>query len=670
LAVMLTTFYIGFIDNRENLRRDASERAQYTAVALVNDIAGLLRGVAQATRTLGAVVGQVRLDPDQTRAMLRSLLATDPAIYGAAIAYAPDAYPGGADFAAYMHRVGDAFRYLDIAAQQPGFRDQPWYREPALSGGEHWSEPYLDRDLGGIDMVTLSIPVQATLGGAPRLVAVVTADIALEVLRQRIREKVEDLDVERKLPVRVLLLSAEGRLISSERLHEQLPALQRDSSGVFTLPLAEQAALRGFEELRVLAARMAQGETASQVLVGLDGQTREWMHFRPLSATRWSVGVIVEEASLLADIEAAERRELALLALNLLLVTLVIVVLARRITGPLRALAQAALQIGHDPLAKVEVPRAGADEVGALGAALARMQVDLGDYLEQLKSTRDAKQLLEGELSAARQIQMAMLPRLPAGGSLVEGCEVAATLVPAKAVGGDLFDLQALADGRLFFLVADVSDKGAAAALFMAKTMTVADLLGRDGTDPAPLLEQLNNELCRDNDACMFVTAVCGLFDPGSGELRYSNAGHNPPLRVAADGGASYLELPPGGALGLYDGREYREQRCVLAPGETLLLYTDGVTEANDTALELYGEERLQALLERPRASAAATVADVLASVVAFAGTAVQADDITVVALRRSAPAGTRHGYRMRGGVEALHEVAAWLDATLGAAGV
>ncbi len=664
--VSLVTFFVAFTDNRATLEANARQRAELAAEALVSDIAGLLRGIEQETLTLAAVVGHVRPDADQTRALLASLLESDASVFGAGIWYAPGAYVAGTDFAAYLYRDGTRIEVVDGVVQLPGFRNESWYRVPALTGKRGWTEPYRDAGLSGVDMVTYSLPVYEQVDGVRRLLAVVSTDIRLGSQKQRIRAMIDRLDPN----LSIIILSREGRLIALENIDTLLEELPRDTSGTFTLPFPQLMANEGREDLRGVAERMMRGDRGSEVLVGWRNDVRLFMHFLPLPTTDWSIGVISEDAERRREVAESERRQLWLFALNLVLVTLVIVLVARRMTGPLRALAVTAREIGHDPML-AEVPTiATRDEVADLGDALRRMQVDLGTYLEQLKTTLDAKQRLEGELSAARQIQMAMLPRLPEHGRLVDGCDAAATLIPAKAVGGDLFDLIPLADGRLMFLVGDVSDKGAAAALFMAKTVTLANLLGRERFGPGELIDRLNRELCRDNDACMFVTALCGVLDPESGEVTFTNAGHNPPLRFGSDNQARYVEVPAGTALGIFEEAQFQEARLVLAPGEALLLYTDGVTEAVDADLEPFGEARLEALPLGLFDTARATVEAVVVAVEAFAGEAEQADDITVLALRRTAPLPCADAWRMRGGIEAVAEAQAWLGATLRRAGV
>jgi sigma-B regulation protein RsbU (phosphoserine phosphatase) len=661
-VISVTIFYIGLQENRETLERHASDRAEFAAEALVNEIGGMTHGIEQSTLTLGSIVQYVRPDPDVTHALLRSLLIADPAIFGVGIAYAPEAFTAGTDFAAYMYRDGDRLRYLDMASQQPAFRNQVWYRKPALTGALSWSEPYLDTELSSSDLVTYSIPVYDEPDGVRRLLAVLKADVALTSLSESIDALTADLSV--------MILSLEGRLVSAKNLEDHLANTPRDPGGVYTLPVTKVLQERGREDLRVVAEQMMRGKRLTQVLPGLTNDTRQWIHFMPLAETGWSAGVLVDERELFSAIKETEARELMLFVLNLVLISIIVVLLTRNITGPLRRLAGTAREIGNDPLTAVVPSIASRDEVGDLGEALRRMQVDLIQYVDELKSTMDAKQRLEGELAAAQQIQMAMLPNLPTNGRLIDGCDVAATLIPAKAVGGDLFDLIPLPDGRLMFMVGDVSDKGAAAALFMAKTVTLVNLLGREQVAPGELLTRLNRELCRENEACMFVTAICGVLDPASGRVVFANAGHNPPLQCSSDHLASYTDMPPGTALGIFEEVSYSEAHLELGQGELLLLYTDGVTEAVNHELELFGEARLESLPLQLFDTSRAIVEGVVKAVEDFAGGVEQADDITVLALRRRAVLPLKAETRMHGGVDSVASTQEWLASQLRQAGV
>jgi phosphoserine phosphatase RsbU/P len=241
-----------------------------------------------------------------------------------------------------------------------------------------------------------------------------------------------------------------------------------------------------------------------------------------------------------------------------------------------------------------------------------------------------ARRVQDRELALAHEIQLAMLPRgMPERAEI----DIAATLLPARAVGGDLYDFQ-LIDDRLWFTIADAAGKGVSAALFMAVTRTLfRGLVSREATVPG-ILERMNQELARDNDAQFFVTAFVGCLDLATGALAYATAGHPPALRQSS-AGTSPLPLDPGIALGILPDATYRPAQATLSPGDRLLVYSDGVTEAIDTRGQLFGDARLLDVVSASATeSAQATVDRVLAALNDFSAGAVQEDDITLLVLR------------------------------------
>jgi sigma-B regulation protein RsbU (phosphoserine phosphatase) len=207
-------------------------------------------------------------------------------------------------------------------------------------------------------------------------------------------------------------------------------------------------------------------------------------------------------------------------------------------------------------------------------------------------------------------------------------------------VGGDLVDH--FRDGsRVFFLVGDVSGKGIAAALFMARAKTVFETEASREADPGALLARVNRSLCRDNDAGMFVTAVVGVLDLASGDLAFAVAGHEPPVLVPADGAPELVSVEGGRVLGLIEASEFPVNRLRLGRGEAVLLYTDGVSEAQDPAGGFFGVERVVAAAAFLRLVMAMALSEgVLRAVRAFAGEAPQSDDITILTLRDLGPRG------------------------------
>ena len=249
---------------------------------------------------------------------------------------------------------------------------------------------------------------------------------------------------------------------------------------------------------------------------------------------------------------------------------------------------------------------------------------------------------IEAELQTARRVQMSMVPTEFPVPTPDRPVEVYATLKPARRVGGDLYDFFWDDAGRMYFVVADVSGKGAPAALFMARTKTmvrlVATLCRLPGGAPMQahhIMEKVNEGLSRENPESMFVTVFLGIIDPASGTVSYCNAGHNRPYLVRAPNEVLVMDSPRSKPLGIRPTFTYDTETLRLAPGDGLFLYTDGITEALNPAEDLFSDERLQiALRSLATASAREMVSGVMARVQDFAAGAVQADDIAAMGLR------------------------------------
>lgn len=276
------------------------------------------------------------------------------------------------------------------------------------------------------------------------------------------------------------------------------------------------------------------------------------------------------------------------------------------------------------------------DEVGLLAEAFSEMQTKLLEYLEDLKRTTAAKERIESELRIAHDIQMSFLQKVFPPFPDRKEFDLYAMLEPAKEVGGDLYDFRLLDDDHLFFYVGDVSDKGVPAALFMAVTITLMKRTAQqEGIDPAEILRQVNGDLSSANENLLFVTLCCFILNMKTGEFFYSNAGHNPPVILRAEGPTEWLSLPDGLVLGVEPNTTYVTQRALLKPGDTIILYTDGVTEAMSPAREVYSDERLlETVGKLDRKDATQAAETLMTSVKEHAAGAPPSDDITILCLK------------------------------------
>lgn len=241
---------------------------------------------------------------------------------------------------------------------------------------------------------------------------------------------------------------------------------------------------------------------------------------------------------------------------------------------------------------------------------------------------------LQRDLDLARELQKGLLPLEFPAPELSPTIDLFASLQPAKEVSGDLYDFFFIEPRKLCFVVGDVSGKGIAAGIFMAMTRTLLRAVARPGMSPAEILTQLNTELCRDNEACLFVTMILGIADVTTGEIVCGLGGHNAPVHITRD---SAQFGPLGGApLGLMPAATFGEWRPALGPGDALLVYTDGVPEALDESNRLFTNERFLSVLKPAvPTSSRNLVGDVEKAVADFVGEAERSDDVTLMALRR-----------------------------------
>lgn len=467
----------------------------------------------------------------------------------------------------------------------------------------------------GIDILSCS---RAVLSADGKLAGVVGLDLGMEAISRRIIHTPDE------ILGYAFLLNERGELIEQERPDMFIPEA-------------------GGEARR----KMIAGDSG----IKFDAGSVSYVAYAPIRSIHsadgkgfWSVGVSMPQREITRLADDIEDRMafvfkllLGILAAVILAVAYAAVRLSKGITEPILELDKGAMRIGGGDLNHRLEVRTG-DEIEELADTFNKMAGDLKTYIRNLKQTTAEKERFESELRVAREIQMSFLKKIFPPFPERSEFSLYATLEPAREVGGDLYDFGLLDQNRLMFYIGDVSDKGVPAALVMAMTMTLMKRASQEpDITPAGILRQVNAALAEDNKNAMFVTLFIGILDVQTGQLSFSNAGHNPPLILGADGQCRYLSLPDGLVLGVMTEAEYSDDAVSLEAGDTIVTYTDGVTEAMNPARELYSEERLQKALEKLAGhSVKETVAEIVASVRTHAAGAPQSDDIAVLALRRN----------------------------------
>lgn len=405
--------------------------------------------------------------------------------------------------------------------------------------------------------------------------------------------------------------------------------------------------------------KMTKGEKGVD-LINIDG-TPYYLAYSPISSLQWSLGSLVRADQYLnaakiaryetdwqtgeftVSINALFQKNLRDIFLMLLTILITLVLFsafsAKRFVAPILATTKGVREIAKGNLDKKLNIRTG-DEFEELANSVNHMTSDLKEYIANLSKITKDKERISTELNLAKDIQMGFLPDLASVTSVNDAFDLYATMEAAKSVGGDFYDFYALDKERVVITIADVSGKGVPAALFMAISKTIIKNSMTEGNFPnlAETIIHINDTLAQDNTNNMFLTAFIGVLNLKTGNFKYVNAGHNPPLWYKAEKNKfEYLKIKKNFVLAAMEDLEFKSEEITLSSNDTLFLYTDGVTEALNEKAELYGEERLKDALNNianKKASTEEILEKVRKSVQIFVGEAEQSDDITMIGIR------------------------------------
>ena len=610
VPIYAVALYLSYHSTAQRLEEGAARDADELAARLAAGIDTVIRPIEGGIRTVALQLEEVNPPPEQYAARIHGILNAWSEVYGSTIATEVRG-ADGRSFAPYYFRRAGALAYSDLALASYGYSRLPWYRRAADSRAPVWSAPYFDKGGGETWMVTYSVPFfHRTASGERQLAGVVTADLALDWVRGA--------------AARVRLPPFTAGWLASE------PSPQD-----FVAPIGSVAG-PGVNSIRTAAEKMLSAGRTFGLVRPDPGSQSVYLAVRTLQTLGWRLMLVMERSQLLAQANEVLRRQLALGAAGLLLLVTAISFVATGVSRPIHRLAAA---VGEARDGDLEFPlpdESGRDETSVLTNALRRLRDSLKTHVQLRAESLAAQSRLEHELQIAASIQQSMLPRHDAH-RLPADLRVAATLIPARRVGGDLYDFFLLGDGRLLFVIGDVSDKGIPAALFMARVSGLIRVLGRAGALPEKILGELNTALADANDACMFVTLGCGTLDPQGGLLRYASAGHDAPLLLRANGDLETLATCNGPAIGIETSAEYLATEDRLAPGDMLVLFTDGLSEAASEDGNQLGVERLGKLLQQRSGDAPAELVQRVADAIAGDGARFHAeDDLTVLAISRT----------------------------------
>ncbi len=605
----------------------AKENSKVTGNFIANSIGLKISSLEKVVQNIALSIEKTELNSEKITELTEAIIIKNQTIFGTAIAFEPYGMLHDSLFyAPYSYRGKDGIKTEMLGGTNYRYFHLDWYQLPKLTEKPLWTEPYYDTGGGNVLMTTYAVPFYRNVNGERKFSGVVTADISLEWI--------QDSFVDLKLydTGYAMLLSKNGSFI-----YHPINELVMNET-IFSL--AES--LNDTELWDVGKALVRDREKRFIVRPNHRGNNESFYYFTPIPAGDWSLVFLFPKEEVLKEVNALFRETLFMDLFGWLVLVLAITFLARRFTKPLIALSQSAGEIAKGNL-QSSIPKMNSeDELGKLSKSFHHMQSSLKSHIKELTETTTQKERIESELRIARDIQMSILPKLFPAFPEKEEFDIFASIEPAREIGGDLYDFFFIEENKFCFLIGDVSGKGVPAAFFMAVTKTLLKVISEQTPDPASILRKVNNDLAADNDSCMFVTLFIGILDTQTGLVQIGNAGHNPPVFISK-GNITYLPSANEPLAGAMEDMEYTTTELQLKRGDTLFLYTDGVTEAMNIKDELYSDDKLiDELIKYEEENTVYSTKDLIhcieGSVKKFADGAEQSDDITMLSLRYNGP--------------------------------
>lgn len=604
IATIATASY----SSHKILAEEAQTSSEHLLASAIKDIEKSLGNVESSIQSVAWLVDENNTDKEYLYHIVEKIVAENDNIIGSTVAFAPEYFAGEHFFSPYAYYENGRIYTKQLGTDKYDYFSMEWYRDAADSGKPHWSEPYYDE--GGADtmMSTYSYPLKDSSG---RTYAVITADISLKWLNELL------LSIKPYPNSYVILVSAEGELINVDNFHVKEGNLFSWADSV-----KDERFLKISRDMA--AGRKGLGRFFS-------GTELAFAVYDSLS-NGWSAAMLCRYRDVLVRTSRMHIILIMIGLFGLLILFGVCYAIIRKLTKPLTEFTKSALNIAKGNFS-TELPEIKSeDEIRQLRDSFDYMQKSLVTYINDLKESNDKNARFEYDLNIARRIQMGMLPHdFPREGSV----DLHALLHPAKEVGGDLYDFY-IKNDTLFFAIGDVSGKGLPASLFMAITRAAFRFISGLSQDMGQVIRKLNDSISDGNVSGMFVTLFAGRIDLKTGEMTYCNGGHNPIIINPAKGEPYYLQAKPNMALGVFPGFEYEAQSIRLEPGTEIVLYTDGVTEAEKADKSQYGERKLlEWVVSRSRHNSAMDDCEgLMQEIHTFADGNPQNDDITIMTIK------------------------------------
>ena len=614
LVFLAAMSYIFFV-SRRYVREEAILRATQVVENSVLRLNSILEDVEISADNLEWLVYRHLDEPESMMEYTRTTVQSNPVLSGCSISFEPNFFEGHYYYSAYSGYIGG-----NLETEQEGDEDYQyfyldWYLQPKLLNQPCWTEPYSDWEQDDAEdrqtqrMVSYCKPLTTSDG----YIGSISLDVSLKWLS-------DNLSPVKPYPHSYSILVSRGGTF----------LVHPDPEKLFYQTIFTEGLIDPKPELDELGKSML-GLEAGYRRMEIDG-IRSYVFFTPLNATGWSMAIVCPESDIFGRFNRLRRFIIAIDILGLLLLFLSCFRVIRKSMQPLSDLARQAEDIASGHFDTVLPENTQPDELGTLSRSFADMQSSLVTYMDELTRTTANKVRIERELQIAQNIQMGMIPQVFPPFPERKDIDLFASMMPAREVGGDLYDYF-IQGRRLYFCIGDVSGKGVPASLFMTVVLNLFRAAGKQGLLPAEIAHQINETLTDGNEQLMFVTMFIGAIDLQTGKLDFCNCGHNPPVILPPGGNPVFLSCKSNTAIGVLSDAVFEGEYVDGFKDTPLFLYTDGLNEAENPDHELFGSDRLLAVLGESFTDAETVVKRMPAAISDHVAGADASDDLTMLCL-------------------------------------
>ena len=589
--------------------------------------------------------------PESMFAACRNFLNVNPAVHGVAIGFEPGVYPEyRKGFSPYVMRGHDGKFKETMLSDKSDFYSKEWYSQTKKERKRRWSDPFFE--VNGNVICSYCIPLVNKQG---KFVGVLAVDMSLEDLT----EHLQSVKPYPKSYLTILdrnfnfVVHPDKRLILKGNPMQVLKGKQYEVNETIFVDMKNR--------VRGIGAFGEHGDT-------------KYLYYAPVKHVDWTITLECDKGEITAGVSAIRWQMFVVSLLGMLGLLFVTFVVVRRFMRPIRLYSNAAMKIAggnfHTHLPRMRTH----NELWALGNSLNHMQHSLEKYIGELAATTQEKGRIESELRIASQIQMAMIPKIFPPYPDRDDVDIYGTLIPAKAVGGDLYDFF-LRDDKLFFCVGDVSGKGVPASLVMAVTRSLLRIVAAQESRPDRIVASLNNSMSDMNESNMFVTLFVGVLDLPTGRFRYCNAGHNAPVIIDdRKKTVEMLDVKPNLPIAIMQSMKFEMQETHITPDTAIFMYTDGLTEAENNNKELFGDRRMMDELKKMMGKTSKEcIEDMLGTVQHYVDGADQSDDLTMITIKYKRQQADKRFYRrlsLHNDIRETPKIADFMDDIVGETGI